>query len=80
VSCIQLSVIRSVPPYEPDIPLVIPHYHNSRVSNTIERQDVATFMSLQARWISIEVERAVYDADLDVSSIQNYDRRSIDKL
>jgi hypothetical protein len=34
LSCIQLSVIRSVQPYEPDIPLVIPHYHNSRVSNT----------------------------------------------
>jgi hypothetical protein len=28
-------VIRSVQPYEPDIPLVIPHYHNSRVSNIL---------------------------------------------
>jgi hypothetical protein len=35
---------------------------------------------LQAWLISTEVERAVYDADLDLFSIQNYDRRSIDKL
>jgi hypothetical protein len=38
---------------------------------------VATFVFLQARLISTEVERAVYDADLDLFSIQNYDRHSI---